>query len=94
MGVYAKELREIGYEPTGRDSPFDENGELWTNSFEIVCDETARVIDKGSPSKNGKSDNRDRVFRYSNSGRVKLLGGFLSSYDWGKDEDGSFFYEA
>jgi hypothetical protein len=46
MGRLSNELREIGYEPTEKQSPFHDNGQLWRNSYEYVCDETAIVIRK------------------------------------------------
>lgn len=46
MKPLAKELRDLGYERTERESPFKEGGELWTNSYELVCDETGFIIRK------------------------------------------------
>lgn len=46
MGYLSSNLKELGYERTEKQSPFDESGELWTNSHELVCDETAFVIRK------------------------------------------------
>lgn len=46
MGKLEHDLKELGYEPTDRDSPFDDNGKLWTNSYELVCDETGFIIRK------------------------------------------------
>lgn len=46
MGTLSRELRDLGYERTERESPFDDGGELWTNSYELVCDETGFVIRK------------------------------------------------
>lgn len=46
MGTLSTDLKDLGYERTERESPFDERGELWTNSYELVCDETGFVIRK------------------------------------------------
>lgn len=46
MGTLSDDLKDLGYEPTERESPFDESGQLWTNSYELVCDETGFVIRK------------------------------------------------
>lgn len=46
MSTLSSDLRDLGYEPTERESPFHDNGKLWTNSYELVCDETAFVIRK------------------------------------------------
>jgi len=94
MGALSTDLKDLGYEPTERESPFDEDGELWTNSYELVCDETGFVIRKDSSDshkKNGSADTED-VYRYRNTEKVKLYGGYVSSYDWGDDGDG-FTYE-
>lgn len=45
MGTLSDDLYEMGYTPTGRESPVHEDGEIWTNGHEIVCDETGTVID-------------------------------------------------
>jgi len=45
MGRLANDLQNMGYKPTGKRSPFDESGYLWTNGIELVCDETAMIID-------------------------------------------------
>jgi hypothetical protein len=46
MGTLSADLKNLGYEPTERDSPFHDDGELWTNSYEFVCDETGFIIRK------------------------------------------------
>jgi hypothetical protein len=46
MARLSSELRELGYEPTEKQSPFHDDGSLWRNSYEYVCDETATVIRK------------------------------------------------
>lgn len=51
MGRLADDLRETGYERTEKQSPFHDSGELWTNSYELVCDETAIVIRKDEPQR-------------------------------------------
>lgn len=95
MGTLSNELRDLGYERTERESPFDDDGELWTNSFELVCDETGSVIRKDSSDKGGhltESDDGETVYRYRNTENVKLYGGYVSSYNWG-NEDGIFSYD-
>ena len=84
------ELREDGYERTDRESPFEEDGCLWANSYELVCDKTGFVIRKsGGPDSH--HSNGEKTYRYRNSDNVKLYGGYVSSYDWGKEE-GEFIY--
>lgn len=90
MGVLSQDLEKLGYEPTDKESPFDENGELWTKGYELVCDETGIVIDKdgvGGSSFRGAHQSSNNVYRYHNSRKVKLAGGHVSSYDWGHDEE-------
>jgi hypothetical protein len=93
MGVLSDDLDNLGYEPTDKESPFDEDGQLWTKGYELVCDETGAVIRKDTNSDfryegNGRDE---KVYRYQNSEKVKLPGGYTGSYDWGK-EDNSFYY--
>lgn len=77
-GTLSDDLKEMGYEPTDRESPFSETGRLWTNGVELVCDDTAIVIDGTySPSENGTSKD---VVRYPNSERVRMIGGFFGPY--------------
>lgn len=96
MGALSKELRDLGYERTERESPFDESGELWTNSYELVCDATGFVIRKDSSkqsvSPQSKNGSEEKVYTYRNSEKVKLYGGYVSSYDWGDDDEGNFVY--
>ena len=92
MSSLAKELRHSGYERTERESPFHDEGTLWTNSYELVCDKTAAVIRKsGDSSKETESTEEDfERHEYYHSHKVRMMGGYLSSYDW-SDED-SFTY--
>jgi hypothetical protein len=91
MGRLSDDLRAMGFSPTDRESPFDESGMLWSNGYELVCDETATVIEKSArPSDNGATV-REK-YEYRNSKRVKLAGGHVSSYDWGPDEKNRFRY--
>lgn len=97
MNALSKELRDLGYERTERESPFDESGELWTNSYELVCDATGFVIRKDSSAirlngQAGSASENEKVYTYRNSEKVKLYGGYVSSYDWGDDDDGNFSY--
>lgn len=81
MGELSDNLKELGYEPTGDESPFDDDGELWTNGTEMVCDETAIVIDSDSPEVSGGDSARERdYFRYEKSNKVKMVGGFIGPY--------------
>lgn len=95
MGVLWKELRDLGYERTEKESPFDDNGTLWTKGYELVCDETGIVIRKDSGDsfrkERGGASQEQTVYRYRNSGKVKLAGGYVGSYDWGRDEDSNRF---
>jgi hypothetical protein len=96
MGVLSDDLKGMGYEPTEKESPFDENGRLWTKGYELVCDETGIVIDKdhgaSGSSFRGERQSSEKTYRYRNSGKVKLIGGFLGNYEWGETEDG-FVYD-
>lgn len=91
MGVLSRDLRDLGYSRTERESPFDEDGELWTKGYELVCDQTGFVIRQDSDSSfrgERQHSKKKKVYRYHNSGRVKLPGGFTGSYSWGKSKDG------
>lgn len=96
MRPLAKELRSLGYERTERESPFDEEGQLWSNSFELVCDKTGAVIRKEesqyTPDEHEGSWPDDDRHSYSESGLMKMAGGYIGSYDWGHDDDGRFEY--
>jgi hypothetical protein len=46
MSQLSTDLADMGYERTERQSPFDDDGQLWSNSYELVCDETGFVIRK------------------------------------------------
>lgn len=86
MGYLSDTLRDMGFRPTGEQSPVDDDGMLWSNNHEIVCDETGIVIDGnhyGSPE--GETVDGERVYRYQYSERVKLVGGHVSNYEWGHD---------
>jgi len=78
-------LRENGYERTETECPECEEGFLFVNSFELVCESCGIVIRKGSdPPDGGGSveyfrNNRDD-FTYDGSGRVMCLGGFPHAY--------------
>lgn len=75
MGMLSRELRKMGFKPTGRESPIDEDGELWTNSHETVCDETGVVID-GNHFGEEEDDNWYYRHTYRYSGRARLPGSF------------------
>jgi len=93
MGVLASDLRDEGFERTERDSPFDDDGTLWANSHELVCDETGIVVTSASDIETRDvAELSPATPRYSNSGRVILPGGHRHVYDWSSgDED--FLYE-
>jgi hypothetical protein len=93
MGALSKELRDLGYERTERESPFDESGELWTNSYELVCDATGFVIRKDTSRSKEERVSEEKVYTYRNSEKVKLYGGYVSSYDWGETEESGFTYD-
>jgi len=86
MGTLSSDLSELGYERTERESPFDEDGELWTKGYEMVCDQTGFVIRSENDVAIHFEDGEKEVYRYRNSGTVKMAGGHVSSYDWGEDE--------
>lgn len=84
MGVLSDDLRDMGFVPTGEESPVSDSGRLWTNGHEIVCDETGVVIDGNHHVKKNREERETRngeiVYRYRNSDRVKLIGGYTSNY--------------
>ena len=85
MGHLSEVLRDMGFMPTGEESPVDESGTLWSKGHEIVCDETGVVIDgkhHGSDEPDDEVETKcgQVVYRYQNSGRVKLIGGYVSNY--------------
>lgn len=82
MGTLSSDLKHLGYEPTEQESPFDDDGTLWSDGVELVCDETGIVIDTTEAERMRGDDaagNRTR-FRYPNSNKVRMLGGFFSNY--------------
>lgn len=95
MGHLSDELYDMGYNRTEQESPFDENGVLWSNSYETVCDESGIVIRHESSNDYTYRQNytdSDQVYRYRNTEKVKLPGGYVGSYDWGTDDDMRFSY--
>jgi hypothetical protein len=93
MGVLSDDLERLGYEPTDRDSPFDDDGYLWTKGYELVCDETGGVIrkDSGSSFRGERQSSEEKVYRYYNSEKVRMPGGYVGSYNWGTDEESGRF---
>lgn len=92
MQDISDDLRDMGFRITEEESPVSENGMLWSNGVELVCDETSTVIDGNHhvSSDNDEDAERvdgERVYRYQNSGNVKLPGGYTGSYDWGEEDD-------
>jgi hypothetical protein len=96
MRPLEKELKSLGYERTEQESPFDEDGELWTNSFEFVCDKTLIVYRKGETKSTKKQDTdswpKGDRHSYQNSDTTKMVGGYIRPYEWGHNEDGRFEY--
>jgi hypothetical protein len=94
MGMLSSDLRSLGYERTEQQSPFDDDGTLWTKGFEAVCDETGFVIRDSDSSfqLNGDTEDDETVYRYKYSENVKLPGGYTGSYSWGETDDG-FLYD-
>ena len=87
MGVLSDDLEGLGYERTEKESPFDEDGTLWTKGYELVCDQTGIVIrkDSGSSFRGERQNPSKKVYRYHNSNKVRMPGGYVGSYDWGHD---------
>lgn len=89
MSGLSGDLKSMGFLPTGEESPVSESGELWTNGHEIICSATGTVIDGNHNPPEAQDDteirNDRQVFRYKNSGKVKLNGGFIGAYHWGDD---------
>lgn len=83
----------MGFRPTGEESPVAEEGELWSKGHELVCDKTGTVIDGNHHAKyDDEDDDREwhcgeLVIRYRNSERVRMPGGYVGNYDWGKSGD-------
>jgi len=89
MSKLAKDLRKEGYNPTNGDSPFAENGKLWYNSYEVVCDETGMVLD-GDVFRRSKNSTDNSRETYYNSGKVRLYGGFEEAYDWNQINESGY----
>lgn len=77
MGYLSDSLREMRFVPTGEESPVCEDGELWSKGHELVCDETGTVIDGNHHT---SAENNKEVYRYRNSNRVRMPGGYVSNY--------------
>lgn len=89
MGTLSDDLKSLGYGRTEKESPFHDDAILWTNGVEFVCEETAIVIRKSSSNSDDSSEKQ--YHEYPNSGKIRMYGGYFSSYEWGRDEDG-FYY--
>lgn len=92
MTCLSDDLKRMGYLPIGEESPVSDDGELWSNGHEIICGDTGVVIDgnhnpiEERAKENGvELRNGEQVFRYKNSEKVKLSGGFIGAYEWGDD---------
>jgi len=96
MGELANSLKREGFERTERESPFHDDGTLWANSHELVCDETGIVVSSDDELKNEEKSIAELAAgrpRYSNSRKPILPGGFSAAYHWGSDGD-EFVYDA
>jgi len=82
MGYLSDTLRDMGFVPTGEESPVSDDGRLWSKHGERVCDETGIVIDGNHHVDSGDDEH---IYRYRSSNRVKMPGGYTGSYDWGHD---------
>jgi hypothetical protein len=87
MHALARELRELGYERTERESPFHDDGTLWTNSYELICDKTCSVIRKDNSNQQSVSKQPDwredfERHEYYGSEKTRMMGGYVSAYDW------------
>lgn len=96
MEGLATSLYNSGYDKTERDSPFHDNGTLWKNSHEIICDKTGIVIRNTDEytldNDNETSTKKNENPRYDNSDKVILPGGMQRVYEWG-DSNGEFVYD-
>jgi len=82
MGTLSTDLKNLGYSRTERQSPFDDDGLLWTKGYELVCDETAIVIrtDTSREREQLLEDTDDETYRYYNSEKVRMPGGYAGNY--------------
>lgn len=92
MGVLSDDLQNMGYETTDKESPFHDDGILWTNGTELVCDETGAVIRGNDNAEYTRENEKRQYHEYPNSERIRMNGGYFSKYDWGYDEDDRFRY--
>jgi hypothetical protein len=82
-------LRSNGYDPTDTECSFCEEGELWVNSFELVCDNCGGVVRKGESEYSDFRNSRDDLPTYNGSGKVVLPGAYCSTHhDEGIFNDG------
>jgi hypothetical protein len=82
-------LRSNGYDPTDTECSFCEEGELWVNSFELVCDNCGGVVRKGESEYSDFRNSRDNLPTYNGSGKVVLPGAHCSTHhDEGIFNDG------
>lgn len=79
-------LRDDNYDVTESECPDCEEGDIWVNSFELVCDTCGVVFRKSNgPEIETKTpledfnEHRDE-HNYYNSGRTIMPGGFLQAY--------------
>lgn len=86
VGRLSSDLENLGYSPTDEESPFDEDGYLWSDGKELVCDQTAIVIG-GERATYSHSTSEKEYFKYPNSKKVRMPGGFFRPY---LDSDGIY----
>lgn len=65
MGTLSTDLKNMGYERTEKESPFEDGATLWTNGTELVCDETGIVIRGGERDGGGRKRDTRSYFRIS-----------------------------
>lgn len=89
MAYIDNDLAQEGFERTEMDSPYDEDGTLWQKNSEVVCDETAIVVEDTEEqfdTQQSVAELSERTVRYNNSSNVKLPGGFIDAYPYDYDE--------
>lgn len=91
MGNLSDCLRDQGFRPTGRESPYGDNGELWENSHELICDETGIVVNDSPPNRD-VAELSQNYPEYWHSKKTVLPGGYITAYEWGSDDEGNFYY--
>lgn len=79
-------LRDNNYDVTEGECPDCEEGNLWVNSYELVCEQCDTVFRKATneaTASASQQENYDEVQKdstYDNSGKIILPGGFIHAY--------------